>query len=330
MNPVIAILKATRWQNLVLIALTMYLVRISVIQSFFKILVADSEIEFMRGMKNLDFGLLVFSSLLIAAAGNLINDYFDIKIDRINKPDKIIVGRFIKRRVAMILHVIFNGLALVISAYLAYKAGKIELIFIQIILITTLWFYSTDLKRRLVFGNISIAFCVALIPMVVWVYEVLTLITLNKNLFEEQIAKSIFKEFSLVTLSWAVGLSIFSFLLTLAREITKDIEDIKGDLAFRCKSIPIVFGIQKSKIIIVLLYLFIIGFIVYVYQVYLPDKKTLMYIFFVLVPLLLVTIFFIIKAKQPIQFKCSSDLNKLSSLAGVLYLVLVYFILNPL
>ena len=56
MNPVIAILKATRWQNLVLIALTMYLVRISVIQSFFKILVADSEIEFMSGMKNLDFG----------------------------------------------------------------------------------------------------------------------------------------------------------------------------------------------------------------------------------------------------------------------------------
>ena len=329
MNPIIATIKASRWQNLLLIAITMYLIRIGIIQPFFKILVEDSYVEFSEGMGNHDFALLVLSSLLIAAAGNLINDYFDLKIDRVNKPDKIIVGRHIKRRVAMLLHVLFNILALLIAAFLSYKAGKIELVFIQIIIITTLWFYSTDLKKRLIFGNLSIAFCIALIPVVVWVFEVLTLITVNFEVFDQNDAKTIFKEFSMVTLGWAIGLSVFSFMLTLAREITKDIIDIKGDMAFSCKSLPIVFGIKKSKIIVSFLYVIVIGFIAYVQQVYLPgDRNTILYLYFLIVPFVLITAFFTLKGNEPNHFKTPALLNKITSFIGVLFLVLVYFILN--
>jgi 4-hydroxybenzoate polyprenyltransferase len=329
MNPIIATIKASRWQNLLLITLTMCLVRYGIIQPFFKILVEDSPFQFAVGMGNLDFGLLILSSVLIAAAGNLINDYFDIKIDRVNKPDAIIVGRHIKRRVAMLLHVVFNVLALLIAVYLSIKAGKIELVFIHVIIITTLWFYSTDFKKRLIYGNLSIAFCVALIPIVVWVFEVLTLITVNFEAFKEIQAKTVFKEFSVVTLSWVVGLSIFSFIVTLAREITKDIVDIKGDLAFRCKSLPIVFGIKTTKIIIVVLDAIVIGLVVYVQQVYLPgDRNTSIYFYLLIVPSLLITAFFTLKAKEPSQFKLPAGLNKIASLIGVLFLVVVYFILK--
>lgn len=329
MNIVTATLKASRWQNLLLIAITMYLVRFGVIQPFYKILVEDSNLAFSQGMGNLDFGLLVLSSVLIAAAGNLINDYFDIKIDRVNKPDKIIVGRFIKRRVAMLLHVVLNVLALLIAAYLSYKAGKIELVFIHVIIITTLWFYSTDFKKRLFFGNLSIAFCVALIPIVVWVFEILTLITNNLEVFKDIQPRTIFKEFSMVTLGWVIGLSLFSFMLTIAREITKDIIDIKGDMAFRCKSFPVVFGIQKSKIIISFLYLVVIGLVIYVQQVYLPgDRNTMMYFYLLIVPAILITTIFTLRAKEPNQFELPAMLNKLTSLIGVLFLVVVYFILK--
>ncbi len=328
MNPIIATIKASRWQNLLIVALTMVLVRMALIQPFFKILIEDSSVDFARGMGDLDFTLLVISSLLIAAAGNLINDYFDIKIDRVNKPDKIIVGRYLKRRVAMMLHLVFNGIAVLIAGYLAYKAGKIELAFIQIILVATLWFYSIDFKRRLIWGNLSIAFCVALVPIVVWVFEILTMITVNNELFEEQAAKAIFKEFSEVTLAWVLGLSLFSFLLTIGREIIKDIVDIKGDLAFHCKSLPIVLGIQKSKMIASAFHAIVIALAIYVQQVYLPDKGTLFYVFVIITPLLGAAIVTTVKAQEPHQFKLPSLLNKLASLAGVLYLVMVYYILN--
>lgn len=325
---VIHFLKAIRWQNLTIIALTMYLLRYCIVNPYFEILLTDSGAEFGRGMSHLNFGLLVLSSVLIAAAGNLINDYFDLKIDRINKPEKIIIGRHIKRRVAMMLHVVFNTIAILITGYLSYLVGVIELAFIQAILIATLWFYSTDFKRRFVWGNIAIAFCVAMVPFVVWVFEIMTMIEVNKALFEEMKNKALFKEYSMILLAWTLGLSLFSFLLTLAREITKDIIDIKGDQAYNCKTIPIKLGVKASKIIVTLIYLGVAALLITLHTLYLPGKTTRIYFYVAILPLLLITIVTTFRSQTEASFKLPSLLNKVTSLIGVLFLVVAYGILT--
>lgn len=329
MNPVIAVIKASRWKNLLFIVLTMVLVREGIIYPFFEILTPDLKVDLLPGLSNMDCVLGAIAAILIGAAGNLINDYFDIKIDRVNKPDKIIVGRYVKRRVVMMLHVVFNSIALAITAYISYKIGVIELTFIPVILIVTLWFYSTDFKRRMVWGNLSIGFCAALLTMVVWIFEILAMIQYNKEIIaDEPEARAFFMEYSMVTLAWVGGLSIFSFLMTVAREITKDIVDIKGDEAMRCKTMPIVLGIPKTKMIINTIYILVLLFAIYIQQVYLNDRNTLLYLFFVVAPLILASIVTTFRANATKDFKLPSNLNKLASLAGVLYLVIVYFILK--
>ncbi|MGB0403407.1 MAG: geranylgeranylglycerol-phosphate geranylgeranyltransferase [Salibacteraceae bacterium] len=330
MNPVIAFIKASRWQNMLMIALTMILTRVCVIYAFFDILTPGINVPLNRGLSNLDFSLLVVSSMLIAAAGNMINDYFDLKIDRINKPNKIIIGRFIKRRIAMVAHLTLSGIGVAIAAYLSYKIGIIELVFIQLIVVATLWFYSTDFKRRLIWGNLAIAFCVAIIPMVVWLFEILSMIHSNKTLIAEEVeAKAFFMQYAMVTLSWVGGLGAFSFVMTIAREITKDIIDIKGDEAYGCNTLPIKLGIVKSKNIVSAIYLIVLAGTLFVQQVFLPDNLTMSYIVIAIAPFILASLILTFKGKKTADFSTPSLLNKVASLMAVLYLIVVFYILNP-
>jgi 4-hydroxybenzoate polyprenyltransferase len=152
----------------------------------------------------------------------------------------------------------------------------------------------------------------------------------NQDLFTEMKYKAVFKEFSEITLYWMLGLSLFFFLVTLAREITKDIVDMKGDAAFRCKTMPIVLGISKTKWVVVALYLITIGLLIFAKEQYLNNKITAIYFYLLLTPLLGVIIALTIKGKSPEQFKLPSTLNKVTSVIGVLFLVIAYMELNGL
>lgn len=188
---------------------------------------------------NIDFILFITSTLLITAAGNIINDYFDIKADQVNKPNRLIVSKKIKRRWAIVLHLSFNGLAFIISVYLSIKYKSLSLLIIPTIAINMLWIYSWYLKKKLIIGNISIAVLTALVP-------VLTTIYLNQII-------PIYK-YELVFIYF---ISISAFIQNLVREIIKDAEDVVGDKLINVNSIPIYFGHKATKIIcICLLFLF--------------------------------------------------------------------------
>jgi 4-hydroxybenzoate polyprenyltransferase len=188
---------------------------------------------------NIDFILFITSTLLITAAGNIINDYFDIKADQVNKPNRLIVSKKIKRRWAIVLHLSFNGLAFIISVYLSIKYKSISLLIIPTIAINMLWIYSWYLKKKLIIGNISIAVLTALVP-------VLTTIYLNQIIP--------FYKYELVFIYF---ISISAFIQNLVREIIKDAEDVVGDKLINVNSIPIYFGHKATKIIcICLLFLF--------------------------------------------------------------------------
>jgi 4-hydroxybenzoate polyprenyltransferase len=196
----------------------------------------------------LDYFLLVFSTVLIAAAGNIINDYFDVKADRINKPDKLIIGKYIKPRWAIVLHWILNFVAFSIACYLTWAYETFWYVFIHLLSINVLWFYSMYFKRRFLIGNLFIAALTGLVPLLCGIHFLgLTTPFQSANFMSD------FKEganwISQLNLKifFIVALAFFASCLNLVREIVKDMEDVEGDLLLKAKTIPIVLGINKAR-----------------------------------------------------------------------------------
>ena len=252
-------LRLIRPINLLVIALTMYGMRIYFIP---KIYTGHSGPK-NPGSEPLDFFLLVFSTVLIAAAGNIINDYFDVRADRINKPEKVIIDQHIKKRWAIVLHWSFNFLAFSIACYLSWRYKTFWYLFIHLLSINLLWFYSMYFKRKFLIGNVIIAGLTALVPILCGIHF-LEFIQSQHTHFP--VTWSID---SPLHTGWALGsyfntfvVLVFAFyagLLNLTREIIKDIEDVKGDLVIRAKTLPIVLGKRKTKLIaITLLILFLL------------------------------------------------------------------------
>lgn len=208
-------------------------------------------------MSEWSFALLVFSILLIAAGGNIINDYFDLRADRINKPHRIIIGKHVKRRVAMVTHVVLNVIGILIGGYLAWKVGNWKLVMIHLFASASLWYYSVIFKRELLIGNIVIALLAALIPLTVGLFE----IPLVMEFYGEEV-RSFFMQtapdtdpnmFFKILYYFILGFAGFAFLLTLIREIQKDLADIRGDRAVGCRTLPIVIGERRAKLIVMIL-----------------------------------------------------------------------------
>jgi 4-hydroxybenzoate polyprenyltransferase len=177
--------------------------------------------------------LLAISTTLIAAGGYIINDYFDVKIDEINKPNRVTVELQFKRRHIMFAQIVCNSIAILIVLPMALQAGHISLIGVQIFSILFLVLYSFYFKRKAFIGNCIVALLTALSVLTPAFYEYSVLqLPMRELLF---------------------GLSFFAFLLTLIREIVKDLEDIKGDEADGCKTMPILYGINYCKSVLYIL-----------------------------------------------------------------------------
>jgi 4-hydroxybenzoate polyprenyltransferase len=307
-----AFIKLIRFNNLIVIALTMLVTRYCMMQPILAIKHADMQLQ----LSHADFFLLIISTVLIAAAGYIINDYFDVKTDRINKPDKLYIDNGVKRRLAIVIHTIFNVLGFTIGVYVAHKANNIFLCSIQFVSITALWFYSTHLKRQVLNGNILVAALSSMVPLLVLFFEM--------PLLEHKFLESI-KSFSFLYLS-VCSFALFAFLLSLVREIIKDIEDLKGDYETGCRTMPIVWGVKAAKAIvaglisnILLLQLFIF------YKLYKQHFSILLiYLFvFVFVPLVLL-IWKLYKSQQKQEYHTLSKWVKYIMLTGVLSTIIIY------
>ncbi len=307
-----AFIKLIRFDNLVVIALTMLTTRYCLMQPILSIRHPDIQLQ----LSHFDFFLLILSTVLIAAAGYIINDYFDVKTDRINKPQKLYIDNGVKRRLAIVIHTIFNVLGFILAAYVAHKANNIFLCGIQFICITALWFYSTHLKRQVLNGNILVALLSAMVPLQILFFEM--------PLLNDKFLESI-KSFSFLYLS-VCSFALFAFLLSLIREIIKDIEDYKGDYETGCRTMPIVWGVKAAKAIvaglvsnILLLQLFIF------YKLYKQNFSILLiYLFvFVFIPLCLL-IWKLYKSKVKQEYHVLSKWVKYIMLTGVLSTIIIY------
>ncbi len=220
----LAFFKLIRWPNLFFIALTQALL-------YFIVFHVPGSTD-----HSLFYGI-VAASVLIAAAGYIINDYFDLQIDTINKPQKVVVDKIIKRRWTIVWHWVLSGAGILISAFIALKTGLWIILWANIGCVFLLWVYSTTFKKRLLSGNLIIAALTAWVVFVVYFYA-MYLLKLNSSVASN--ANSFLK----LTILYAG----YAFIVSLIREVIKDMEDVQGDLAHHCKTMPIVWGIPASKV----------------------------------------------------------------------------------
>lgn len=307
---IISFLRLIRFQNLLIVVGTLYLVRYCILAPILKY--GDLSLQ----LNEFFFFLLVLSTVFITAAGYAINDYFDRKTDLVNKPDSVIIGRKIKRRYAMAFHIVFNIIGILIGFYISLSIGEPLLSLIFITVGGLLWFYSTTYKKQLLVGNLIVALLTALVPLIVFLFEYPLLKSAYSNLFTT--FGSIIKYLA----SWVLGYAGFAFLLTLVREITKDTEDFEGDSAYGNQTIPIVIGTGYTKGIIVVLFIFTLIAIFYVYLTYLTNKFTLYYILIALALPLAYNIYKIIRAHNKKDYYISSLLTKIIMINGLLYALL--------
>ena len=226
-----AFFKLIRWPNLIFIVLTQTLFFTCVLPFVFR----TSEEPRFYNLSLLNFSLIILASVCIAAAGYIINDYFDLNIDQVNKPEHLIIEKYIKRRWAILLHLILSLAGFIISCYIGYRLKNIYLPFFNLIAIACLWFYSTTFKRKLLIGNIIISLLTAWVILVIMVAEYKTIMAFS-------VKTRLFK----ISLLYAG----FAFVISLIREVIKDMEDLPGDIKYNCKTMPIVWGIQVSKVFV--------------------------------------------------------------------------------
>ncbi|MBM3185691.1 MAG: geranylgeranylglycerol-phosphate geranylgeranyltransferase [Bacteroidetes bacterium] len=295
-----------RITNLVIVALTMAGVAFYILKNNYFL-----KVDF----NSLDFGLLVFSTVIIAAAGNMINDYFDIKADRINKPEKLIISKYMKKRWAIVLHWGLNAIAVLISVYLSWKYKSLLFVFIHILSMNLLWFYSTAFKKKLFFGNFVIALLTAMVPLLaVWFFKILNESSLPYNPFQPNTWST------KLDYSFIYFLTVCAFFQNLAREISKDIQDISGDKVIAVYSLPMKFGIQKTSYLVVLLLLFPI-FNWFIYKIeFNIQVNFISFLFLITSAFINIICVVVIILKSDYPFRLVNALMKWSMLIGLITL----------
>jgi 4-hydroxybenzoate polyprenyltransferase len=319
-------LNLIRWQNLLMVVLTMVLMRYAVLEP----LISKIMVTLINGNGNetpmslqfpwYDFMILVASTVFITAGGYVINDYFDIKTDLINK-GKVIVGTKIPRRKAMMWHNIFNILGVSSGFYISYKAGYIWLGTLFLVVSGLLYFYSASYKRQFLIGNIIVAVLTAMVPMLVVFFE-------WPALYKYYTLNAVTLPPINVLVYWVGGFGIFAFLTNLTREIIKDIEDFEGDIAYGRNTVPVIIGVIAAKIVSVCLIIITVIMLYLAWHFFINDNLTLIYISIAVVLPLLFVLYKVVKSNEKKELHSASSMMKVVMITGVLYSVVVKVILT--
>ncbi|TVR71250.1 MAG: prenyltransferase [Marinilabiliales bacterium] len=316
-----AYLRLIRYKNLLIVAATQYLMRFAIVEP----LLAVNGFELQ--LDGFHFFLLVLATIMITAAGYVINDYFDTRTDMLNRPGTVVIGRYIGRRTAIILHWVLNFAGVAAGFYLAFHIGIPLLGFFFIMVAGLLWFYSTTYNRRFLVGNIIIASLTAMVPVMVVIFEIPML---SREYTE--IPGFYHPGFSHI-FAWVASFGYFAFMTTMIRELVKDIEDFEGDTEQGRRSVPIVLGKGNTRIIIGALILLVIASLAFLYYVYLRigfsgniDYLSLIwFLLFLFLPLMLL-LYRVIRAKTREDYTFANHLSKIIMLMGLLYSLLVRYI----
>ena len=313
MNLVGAFIKMIRLPNLFFIVLTQILFHTAVLDTILLPLGTRPSID------GLNFILLVVSSVLIAGAGYIINDYFDINIDQINKPTANVVDKIVSRRWAMAWHFVLSGVGILLSAWVSWRTGFWYILLGNFMCVLLLFGYSVSLKRKLLSGNIIISLLTA------WVILVISIAKINTQTLVIPAVTEAVNKITRIAFLYAG----FAFISSLIREAIKDIEDLQGDERYGCRTMPIVWGVNAAKVYIAVWLIVILALLV-ILQVYVARFEwwwAMVYsIVFIIGPFVLIFLQ-LYKAKDQKDYHRLSNWTKLVMLTGILSMIFFYFYL---
>src|SRR5690606_6368950 len=291
-----------RWKNLLMIALVQILIKYALFEPFrFELFYVDITLNWFG------FLLLVLSTVCIAAAGNIINDIYDVETDTVNKPDKVIIGKHISEKTAHTLFIVFNVIGVGIGFYLSHLVGRSGFFALFVIISALLYVYASYLKQTLLAGNIVISILVAMSLIIVPLFELLPAITETNQGTQVTFFK--------IVLDYA----LFAFVINLLRELVKDMEDIDGDYKAGMNTLPIAIGRERAGKVIFGLSLIPLFGVVYYIMTYLYKNNIAIGYFLLLIvaPLIYITIkSFSAKTKK--DYHHLSTMLKLVMLFGML------------
>lgn len=233
MKLIAAFFRLIRSLNLLFIVITQSLFQYAIVVPMFR------NVEHSPALSPALFSLLVASSVLIAAGGYIINDYFDLNIDRINRPGRLVVEKHIRRRWAIVWHLLFSSAGVALGFYVGIKVQALWLGFANLGCVAALWVYSTTFKKRLLSGNVIISLLTA------WVVLVVGFVTHYRMAIDPAWYGY---RFASKLLRFTFLYAGFAFIICLVREVVKDVEDMEGDARYGCRTMPIVWGVQVSKV----------------------------------------------------------------------------------
>jgi 4-hydroxybenzoate polyprenyltransferase len=226
----------------------------------------------------------------------------------------MVVGRVMNRRDALFLHLLLTGIGLALGAVVAFQAGNVSFVGIQLLAAVLLYGYSQNFKRQLLAGNFIVALLTALAVLIEPIYEIVSISVLALR----------FPVPAQTLINILLFYTAFAFITTLTREIVKDAEDMVGDLDSGCKTLPIVAGIPFVKKVVNALLLLImlgVGFVIYILSSQPTDPSWLSLIYLGIIEALCIyALIQTFSAKLPTDFASISGLLKLIMLAGICYL----------
>ena len=286
---------AIRFPNLVIICISLFLVRYSIVKPILSYSGTGSSVS------DTNYWLLIAATLLIAAAGYIINDHYDAGIDAINKPGKNLSGTLFPNRTIITVYIIFNAGAFVISWIFGERQGIKYALPVFLLSAGLLYFYSLSYKKLFLLGNVVIAFLSSLIIGLSIIFDKQALLSDTIKLL-------------------VIAYALFAFLISLIREIIKDCEDAEGDKKFGAATLPLVTGLKTARMIAAFLSFLMFGTILYIQVAQLQWQNIILFIYtclFIQLPLL-VLMYRNVTAKTKTNDSWNSRLTKIIMVTGLL------------
>ena len=315
MRLIAAFLKLVRLPNLFFIVLTQFLFYYCILLPLLRSAGAVAEID------RLQFILLSLASVLIAAAGYIINDYFDVNIDQVNKPKKNVVDIIVSRRWAILWHFVLSGIGILLSLYISWKTGLWYIVLANFGCALLLFGYSISLKQKLLSGNVLISVLTS------WVILILCLSEFHLSQTETLDNNWLVAQNKIMRLGFLYA--GFAFILTLIREAIKDMEDMEGDARYGSKTMPIVWGVPATKVYVAVWMIVLLALLIAI-QVYIIRFHwwwPILYCTILIILPLAYTFLKLFRAITTKQFHYLSSITKTVMLTGILSMGFFYFYL---
>ena len=278
----LSLLSVVRGYNIVLIVLAQYLAAIFIF---------SPEKSLRDIIFNLDLYFLILATICVIASGYIINNFYDSKKDRINKPIKSKIDSIVSQKIKLRIYFLLNFIGVGFGFLVSWRAALFFSIYIFLI-----WFYSHKLKKYPLAGLFSASILSILPFFAIFIY---------------------YKNFSEIIFTHAA----FLFFVLMIRELLKDLENIKGDIVQDYQTIPVKYGEHFTKILITLLVLLTMNPVLFLWEY--PEIGMMKYYFYMVGLVFIIFLIYLWKAKSKRDYIILHNTIKLIILIGVLSLMLI-------